>query len=78
MSNLARSVVEPRTSGADNDVFSLYVRLVAGRLGLYSWSGNTKDFSQLPARRSAQPEVRRAKCVCVVRLVCPLTAFNHS
>ena len=57
-------------------------RLVAGRLGFYSRLGYAKDFKNsirsFRARRSAPAEVRRVKCRCVVRLVCSLTAFNHS
>ena len=44
------------------------VHLVAGRLGLYSQSGHTKDFKNsirsFRARRSAQAEVRRVLCMC--------------
>ena len=59
------------------------VHLVAGRLGFYSQSGHAKDFKNsirsFRSRRSVQAKVRRVLCtVCVVRLVCPLTAFNHS
>ena len=44
------------------------VRLVAGRLGIYSQSGQTKDFKNsirsFLVRRSAQVEVRRVLCMC--------------
>ena len=52
--------------------------MVAEGLGFYSRSGHTKDFksSIRSFPRLAQPEVRRVKCMCVVRLVCYLTAFN--
>ena len=43
-------------------------RLVAGRLGFYYRSGQTKDFEKsirsFRARRSAQAEVRRVLCMC--------------
>ena len=44
------------------------IHLVAGRLGLYSQSGHTKDYKNsirsFRARRSAQAEVRRVLCMC--------------
>ena len=44
------------------------IHLVAGRLGFYSQSGNTKDFKNsirsFHARHSAQAEVRRVLCMC--------------
>ena len=44
------------------------VHLVAGRLGFYSQSGHTKNFTNsirsFRARRSAQAEVRRVLCMC--------------
>ena len=64
------------------DVSVKSVRVVAGRLEFYSRSGHIKDFKSstrsCPTRRSAHPEVRRVKCMCVVRRICPLTTFNHS
>ena len=48
------------------------VRVVARRLGFYSWSGHTKDFKNsirsFRARRSAQAEVRRVLYMCCMSL----------
>ena len=50
-------------------------------LGFCSLSGHTKDFKS-SIRSPPQGARHKRKCeglsVCVVRLVCPLTAFNHS
>ena len=55
------------------------VRLVAGRLGFYSRSGLTKDFkNSIRSFRARHKRKCEGFCVCVVRHVYPLTAFNHS
>ena len=57
------------------------VLLVARRLGFYFRSGNTKGLKVIFA--AFAPGARHKRkcegfCVCVVRHVCPVTAFNHS
>ena len=50
---------------------------------IYSRSSHTKDFKSnirnfLPGARQSWKCEGLSTCMCVVRLVCPLTAFNHS
>ena len=53
------------------------VRLIAGRLGFYSQSGHTKTLKVVLAA-SCQALGTTGSAKCVVRLVCPLSVFNHS
>ena len=58
------------------------VCLVVGTSGFYSRSGHTNDFESsirsFPPGAWHKRKCEGLKCMCVVRLVRPVTTFNHS